>query len=140
MWLLLLVMQLCIGSLLVLVLARGPNDVCCKVPLVNIKTKPADSCHLSIRSEYRLHVINSSEVEIVIHAGTTLAGFGKGRFKSYNVLDEKFNKDKEQLFNIGTSEDLVIHLGVWEQKVACLLHNSFQLFLSLQFWECVFPD
>ena len=81
--------------------------------MLNVKTKPADAVSLSIRSENKVFIVNTSEVNVTIQAGTTLAGYGKGRFRSLSASElEGFDTNKEQLFTIADNDSLVVHQGV----------------------------
>lgn len=55
---------------------------------------------------YSMYVVNDSAAEQTLHAGSVLAGFGKGKFKAKADTKEEENTLK---FSLSSSDDLVLH-------------------------------
>ena len=66
--------------------------------------------HLSVRTGNKLYVVNTSDSEIVMPAGTLIAGFGRGRYKAVKS-EEKAEADKEILFTLENQDDLILMNG-----------------------------
>ncbi len=66
-----------------------------EVPLVSLK---GSQVKLAIRTQNKMQLVNTAEDQLVVPAGTMLAGFGKGKWQ---LKSGDIDSDKQLLYKLG---------------------------------------
>jgi len=87
----------------------GDQQKLLECPMLNTKSV---GLMLHIKMGPKIYIFNKSLTEVTLREGTTVAGFGRGKFKLREAGDENSDPDKELLYNLEGSSCMVLHNGI----------------------------